>query len=155
MQPGDRSGLDLALAALAGVASVALVIGTLAVEQIRVTHEVQVWAPAEIDGDGGVPVRARVLADLESAEGPRVVVPRVLVARPEEDPGAAGEDLALAGLDTFQGECESDGALSVRALGPSSSKVLSSAATAACLDCVIEATASCRRCALRSNWRAV
>jgi hypothetical protein len=136
MQPGDRSGLDLALAALAGVASVALVIGTLAVEQIRVTHEVQVWAPAEIDGDGGVPVRARVLADLESAEGPRVVVPRVLVARPEEDPGAAGEDLALAGLDTFQGECESDGALSVRALGPSGARLATAERTLVRVDTV-------------------
>jgi hypothetical protein len=136
MQPGDRSGLDLALAALAGVASVALVIGTLAVEQIRVTHEVQVWAPAVIDGDGRVPVRARVLADLESAEGPRVVVPRVLVARPEEDSGTAGEDLALAGLDTFQGECESDGALSVRALGPSGARLATAERTLVRVDTV-------------------
>ena len=90
MQRGERSGFDIVIAALAGVASVVLVIGALAVEQIRVTHEVQVWAPTEAQGVDRVPVRARVLADLESAEGPRVLVTRVRAAGTAEDDPHAG-----------------------------------------------------------------
>ena len=127
MQRGEASRFDrfdVIVAGLAGLASTALVLGTLAVEQIRVTHEIQVWAPTEAQGVDRVPVRVRVLADLESASGPRIVVPRVRVAGTSEDDShleSLSEDMSPAALDTMEGEvpAESAGALHVRALGPS------------------------------------
>ncbi|GAB4217109.1 MAG: hypothetical protein OHK0013_44320 [Sandaracinaceae bacterium] len=74
--PGEEregSRFDLGVAVASGLASVALVLGILVVEQIRVTHEIQVWAPERAQVGDPVPVRAIVLTDLDGPGGPRLV----------------------------------------------------------------------------------
>jgi hypothetical protein len=134
MMRGEAGRFDVLIAGLAGVASVVLVIGTLAVEQIRVTHEIQVWAPTEVQGEDRVPVRARVLADLESADGPRIVVPDVSVAAVSEDELDAASlrgQLTPAALDTLEGEApsESTDVVFVQALGPSGAQLATATRT--------------------------
>ncbi len=103
----QREGrFDLVVAALAGIAAVALVLGTLAVEQIQVTHEIQLWAPPRIQTGDRVPFRARVFADLEAHDGPRLVRPMTTVGlytADEENVEEGGATLEAAAFDTLEG----------------------------------------------------
>jgi hypothetical protein len=103
-ETGERARFDLVVAAVSGLASVALVLGTLAVEQIRVTHEVQLWAPERAQAGDRLPVRALVLTDLDGAAGPRLVQEGISAAMlfegdAEETTGVALEPAALGTLE--------------------------------------------------------
>lgn len=51
-----------------------LIVAMLAVEQLQVTHEVQIWAPDDVLVGTSVPVRALVMGDVDAPEGPHLVV---------------------------------------------------------------------------------
>jgi len=107
MQRADGSGrFDLLVAGAAGVASVALVMGTLAVEQIRVTHEIQLWTPASIQSGDRVPVRALVMTDLDAAAGPRLVTEGVSAAGVIDDTDfeSLAVELQPAAFESVQGD---------------------------------------------------
>ncbi len=94
----------------AGVVSVLAVIGMLAVEQLQVRYEIELWAPARVEG-GLVPLRARVMTDLDDDEGPTLVVEglRVAASRRGERVGE-GALLERAALGTLEGEVPVGGA---------------------------------------------
>jgi hypothetical protein len=103
---------ELVVAATSGLASVLLVLGTLAVEQMRVTHEVQVWAPDRVQAGDPVPIRAIVLTDLDEAAGPQLVqegVSASLGRSDARDEGSAGP-LVAAALGTVEGRVGPAGA---------------------------------------------
>lgn len=112
MQRSDAAGrFDVVIAALAGLAAVALVLGTLAVEQIQVTHEIQLWAPSRAQAGDRVPFRARVFADLDTREGPHLVRPTTSVSlhADEDDDDYEGAALEHAAFETLEGSTLADG----------------------------------------------
>jgi hypothetical protein len=113
MPDADRPGegvergarFDLVVAAISGLASVLLVLGALAVEQIRVTHEIQVWAPERARAGDPVPVRAIVLTDLDAPAGPRLVTEGVTgtLGRADVWDEAGSSPLSGAALASVEG----------------------------------------------------
>lgn len=100
---GEGSRGDVALASLAGAASVLLVLGMLAVEQIRVAHEIELWAP-EVAAGEAVPIRARVFAGLDEDE-PRLITEGLFVRAGDADEGAeAWTTLSATAFDSLEGE---------------------------------------------------
>ncbi|MBN8612889.1 MAG: hypothetical protein J0L92_20025 [Deltaproteobacteria bacterium] len=109
MQRSEPAGrFDVVVAALAGLAAVVLVMGTLAVEQIRVTHEIQLWAPSRAQVGDRAPFRARVFADLDAPQGPRLVTSTTTVGLYADDEawdqeGLGDAELDVAAFDTLEG----------------------------------------------------
>lgn len=99
----EGSRFDLIVAALSGVAAVALVLGVLAVEQLQITHEVQLWAPSHAREGDSVPVRALVFTALDAPEGPTLVQERVSASL-EAARAPAPRGLSPATLGSLEGE---------------------------------------------------
>jgi hypothetical protein len=75
--PEKASYFSLVVAATAGLSAVVLVGGLVAIEQLRVTHEVLLWAPDHVQTGDAIPVRALVFTDLEGDAGGRLVQPEL------------------------------------------------------------------------------